>query len=390
MELNTSAQTYSIYSFIAADITMPAGGNTFNPAFNLLYDANFEGLKNDGLTMSKKTWWESFGGTCTVQEVDGNPCVWVPPLSTGCWFTQPDFSDWLWPRVTGGETLYFGLDIAFTSTTYSGGATWYKLAQYDKNRVAIPGYDDITLMTIQPEGHASFVKHTAAYKLHNKCMFIRVAVVNARLAGQPTAVVRHLFAGRSPTEITQATAATYIRDAAIDTLQLRGAAVFVSTYAESVGYEITEQPEDVFVEACVGSVSIPNATSTTAIIVNCSTGMSVYETYGIIRGTSNNFTKWTLEGRENGGPWVEVDVTTSRLPMAGCSLSQDTSPQFTHIFYREVQRLDYVYYTGAYTGTRVYDFRICVYGLQYSNTLNPYSDSFSFFRPTIQISCGKR
>jgi len=257
MELNTTAQTYKIYSFIAADITMPAGGNTFNPAFNLIFDGNFEGLKNDGLTMSKKTWWESFGGTCTVQEVDGNPCVWVPPLSTGCWFTQPDFSDWLWPRVTGGETLYFGLDIAFTSTTYSGGSTWYKLAQYDKNRVAIPGYDDIILMTIQPAGHASFVKHTAALKLHNKCMFIRVAVVNARLAGQPTAVVRSLFAGRSPTEITSGIARTYIRDAAIDTLQLANQAVTfpnVATGGRVIAYEASG-----FEIACALTVNISSA-----------------------------------------------------------------------------------------------------------------------------------
>lgn len=391
MELNTSAQTYTVYSFIAADITMPAGGNSFNPAFNLLYDANFEGLKNDGLTMSKKTWWESFNGTCTVQEVEGNPCVYIPPASTGCYFTQPTLSDWLWPRVTGGETLYFGLDIAFTSTTYSGGATWYKLAQYDKNRVAIPGYDNIELMSIQPTGHASFVKHTAAYKLHDKCMFIKVAVVNARNAGQPTAVVRSLFAGRSPTEITQVTAATYIRDAAIDTLQLRGAAVFVSTFAEGAGGDITELPATQFIQACVGSVSVPNSTTSTAVIVNCSVNLYVYHNDGSMRQTANNYTKWELQGRENGGPWVSLKIKTGRLPITGLAFRNNAEPSFSFLYYNDTQTLSFVYFPGSYTGTRVYDFRILVYGPQNGNTLNPFANDYaSFGSPTIQISCGKR
>ena len=216
-------------SILAADgsVLMRSGGASAGAGGNLLDCGDFvaEVETSGGNALGGKGW--TTNGTATFSAANATVTI-----NAGSYIDQISFFP-----ITSGENLYIqvegtGLTTANCVVTIMGHTSAKAYIPYASTSASGGNWD------VDASGTALFAKETLANSGNaNQAPYFTAAAQFGQIristpSGQTPPVISSVWVGRAPKTISGNYAATYIRDAAVDTLQIKGNAVTIQTASE--------------------------------------------------------------------------------------------------------------------------------------------------------------
>jgi hypothetical protein len=335
-------------SLISVNAALPDDYATETGHSNLLIDANFHGVANamkakgisPGVGASidnNNPYWNPYSGrpedvVWLVSDEYGDYIRFLPETAPGADLGNINVEALLRLRVTPGVLLYVTLRVDVKGTLTSTHETWpnprihITLDWYDSDSVWVEDSWPITvdLQNNLGDGTQLFTGVTTAPP---GAVEGKLKIYQHPVGGIYTDIS---FVGASymPQEVGSDEAGTYIKNAAIDTLQLAGNSVFVSSFTETTPEQVYSLSRGGPVDLLTGSVVVDNFTDSSSILISVSWWWSWG---GSANGNASNGLRpatyeWRLEARQNGGSWVNMIDKDEFLPISDFTVDGSSDP----------------------------------------------------------------
>ena len=249
----------------------PEDNATVGGAPNLLLDGFFNGVANDGFDLTTENWWLS-DGNATAAHVDGTHRVRLKYGTTSAYIQSVKYIE-----ASPNEVIYVSARVATLPASSQTSTNFIRLGVewYDENKVSILVTDQFYDSKDDYENSNAWSLLSCALTAPDNAAFCRPFFQNTASSTYDM-YLSSVYAGFAPRQLSAVETGTYIKNAAIDTLQLAGQAVVHPRYYTGGAVTTSNSWET----ACDCTFTPSAAGVPLAIFYTLNNGLTAYKTEG--------------------------------------------------------------------------------------------------------------